>query len=208
MYTSRLIRTRNNSYPTSRIRCTREKTTTKMDNHSVAVRDTKPGPEQKKNVRRSLGKLSIPVEIISPGQMAISWRVAPRHRLQLRVCRLDGRTAEDRLARPLQLRNRTIALAVIAVDTRGDNVLPVAPASLTTRHDMVESEVVRREPLTTILSAQKEINGARVATRTRDNAETSVAQKREARVEAWSVFPPHQIMPSSVSVHWRVDGTT
>lgn len=141
--------------------------------------------------------------------MAVPWRVAPRHRLQLRVCRLDGRAAEDRLARPLQLSNRTIALSVIAVDTRGDNVLPVAPAAFAARHNVVKSEVVRREPLATILSAQKEIKGPMKATRTRDNTDSSVAEKKGSTSRGLvSPAPKHQLLPSSVSVHRRVDGTT
>lgn len=67
MYTSRPIRTTDNSHPTSCIRCTRNKNNSTKDNHSVAVRNKKQGREQKKQLRRSLGKLRIPVEVIPPG---------------------------------------------------------------------------------------------------------------------------------------------
>lgn len=157
-------------------RTKKNKNTNTKYNHTMVVCTTKPGPKQKKNVRRLLGKLRIPVEVISPRYMAIPRRVAPRRRLQLCVCRLNGQATEDRLSRPLHLGNRTISFAVVAVDTRSDNVVPVAPTAFAARHHVIKRKVVDGKPLATILSAQTEITRSSVVeTQTRDSAGTSVA---------------------------------
>lgn len=162
--------------------------------HTVATCTTKTGAKNRRIAgrtfaRRSLGKLRVPVEVIPPRQMAIPRRVAPRHRLQLQVCRLDGNAAEDRLARPLQLGNCAVALAMIAVDARGDNVLPVAPTSLATRHDVVESEVLRRKPLATILRAQREMPRAESSKGPGTTKTPRLQNRRGERDGARSVSP-------------------
>lgn len=75
---------------------------------------------------------------------------------------------------------------------------------------MVKRKVVRREPLATILRAQKQSPRPTVAwTRTKDNADTNVAEEEgDASRGQVSLAPKHQLLPSSVTVHRQTHKNT